>query len=107
MFQKKKKDLAAATIAAAAMTIRIAILAQNLTAVVTFANESQRSTYRVIWDGSDIGAIRPGQTLERTVNAGRHTNQFVFANTNRGACGQSRPDVVACRNIELSCRNDL
>ena len=72
----------------------------NQTAQVRFTNLSNtNSTHDVIWDGSKIATIAPGDTTNYfTVTANiEHTLQFKFTNTSDPACTESKPILAQCR----------
>lgn len=77
----------------------------NNTATVKFENKSTSSTtYDVIWDGSKIETLTPGQTSqEHTVNATSHTLTFEVANTNTKACSTAYPNLTECTSNTYSC----
>ncbi len=71
----------------------------NQTAQVRFTNLSNtNSTHDVIWDGSKIATIAPGDTTNYfTVTANiEHTLQFKFTNTSDPACTESKPILAQC-----------
>lgn len=79
---------------------------RNHTASVAFKNNSDRTTYDVIWDGSRIGTIRPGKSTTRTVSAGRHSMVFRFANTRQNACSSASPSIAQCSSRCFTCDVD-
>ena len=71
----------------------------NQTASVRFTNlSSTSSTHDVIWDGSKIATVIPGDTTEYfTVTANiEHTLQFKFTNSSDPACNESKPIIAQC-----------
>ncbi|MCH8288782.1 MAG: DUF4397 domain-containing protein [Candidatus Marinimicrobia bacterium] len=71
----------------------------NQTAQVRFTNLSNTSkTHDVIWDGSKIATVSPGDTTNFfTVTANiEHTLQFKFTNTSDPACTESTPILAQC-----------
>ena len=71
---------------------------------VTFENKSNTNkTYDVIWDGSRVGTIGPGQTTKITTAAGQHTLVFQISNSNTGACSTSTPVLALNVNYTFSC----
>lgn len=77
----------------------------NNTAIVTFSNKSASSTYAVLWDGSIITTLAPGETSESyTVSAGiQHTLLFRYSNSTTAACSQSTPTLAQCSSINYFC----
>ena len=78
----------------------------NDTGTVSFQNQSNtNSTYDIVWDGSYIATISPGQTSrDFEVAAGvQHTLQFKKTNTNALACTASTPTVAQCSIHTYSC----
>ena len=64
----------------------------NHTATVVFRNTSNRYTLDVLWDGSKVTTVSPGQTSEsRTVNSGIHTLLFMVTNSSTMGCTPSTP----------------
>lgn len=74
---------------------------------VRFENQSSRTTYNVVWDGSDIGAIRPSQSIEFDTGSGAHTLLFRFSNNGQPACSEARPNLAAGSSRVFSCSIDL
>ena len=71
----------------------------NQTAEVRFTNLSTtNSTHDVIFDGSKIATVAPGDTTAFfTVTANiEHTLQFKFTNTSDPACNESNPILAQC-----------
>lgn len=53
----------------------------------TFRNESNsNSTYNILIDGTEVGAISPFQELTRKVSEGKHEFTWKFANSGGTAC---------------------
>lgn len=77
----------------------------NRTATVTFENRSTTSkTYDVIWDGSRIATLAPGQESNSiTVSAGSHTLLFKIANSSSNACSQASPNLAQCDSRVFYC----
>ena len=78
----------------------------NNTAQVTFENRSNsNTTYTVLWDGSTLTTVSPGQkTSEYTVAAGvQHTLTFRVANSNQNACTPSTPTLAQCSTHNYWC----
>lgn len=79
----------------------------NHFAAVTFKNNSRRSTYDVLLNGSRIGVIAAGASISRNVPADiSHTVLFKYSNSNQNACSQSNNSFVQCSNRILSCSVD-
>lgn len=76
----------------------------NNTAKVRFMNKTGSSlTYSVVWDGSTLTTLGPGQTSDYfEVAAGSHTLHFMIANGGE-ACTQSAPVLAQCNNYEYWC----
>ncbi len=71
----------------------------NNTATVVFENRSNtNSTYDIIWDGSKVATVTPGNKTESfTVAAGiQHTLLYKYTNTNNLACTQATPTYAQC-----------
>jgi hypothetical protein len=78
----------------------------NNTADVYFKNVSNtNSTYDIVWDGSKIATVTPGDSSSTfTVAAGvQHTLLFKFTNTNNAACNQGTPVLAQCQTHWFSC----
>jgi len=78
----------------------------NNTATVEFRNTSNtNTTYDIVWDGSKLTVVAPGQTSSKyTVAAGiQHTMVFKATNTNNNACTPSTPTFAQCSVNWLSC----
>ncbi len=77
---------------------------KNHTATVSFHNTSNRITMDVLWDGSKVATVAPGQTSsDRTVNAGIHTLLFTVTNSSEMGCTPSTPNVAQCSTHTYSC----
>ena len=78
----------------------------NQTAEVEFANISNtNSTYDIIWNGSKIATVVPGDTTKVfTVSATvENTLRFQFTNTSDLACTDSNPIFAQCSFHTISC----
>lgn len=78
----------------------------NNTAEISFENRSNsNTTYYVLWDGSNLLTLAPGQKSDpRTVAAGvQHTLVFRISNTNSNACTPSTPTLPQCSSNTYSC----
>lgn len=77
----------------------------NNTARVRFQNKTGSSlTYSVVWDGSTLTTLGPGQTSEYyTMSASAHTLHFMVANSTQEACTQSTPVLAQCMDQEYWC----
>ena len=77
----------------------------NNTARVRFQNKTGSSlTYSVVWDGSTLTTLAPGQTSDYyTVAAAQHTLHFMVANSTQEACTQSSPVLTQCMDHEYWC----
>lgn len=75
------------------------------TGTVTFQNKSVNNyTYNVIWDGSLLTTLGPGETSAAyTVAAGKHSLTFKISNTGRQACNPANPVIVRCQAHGYSC----
>ena len=79
---------------------------RNNSAKVTFENRTTNNrTYDVVWDGSRLTVLAPGQkSQEYDVEAGiTHTLQFKFTNTGQPACSVSHPILVVCTTTNYWC----
>jgi hypothetical protein len=76
----------------------------NNTAKVRFINKTGSSlTYSVVWDGSTLTTLGPGQTSEYyEVAAGEHKLHFMIANGGE-ACTESSPVLAQCSSMEYWC----
>ena len=71
---------------------------------VTFENRSNtNTTYDVIWDGSRVSTLGPGQSSSITAAAGQHTLQFRVSNSSTGACTTSTPVLAMNVAYTFSC----
>lgn len=62
---------------------------------VRFQNNSSSKTVEAIWDGSNEGALGPGQTSAwETVNPGTHTIQWLDAKTGKALTTIAWPNLV-------------
>ncbi len=78
----------------------------NNTARVKFENKTGSSlTYSVVWDGSTLTTLAPGQVSEYfEVAAGQHTLHFTIANSGgQEACTQSTPVLAQCTDNSYWC----
>lgn len=78
------------------------------TAKVFFQNKSTSGkTYDVIWDGSRIFTIGPGQQSDTITAAAQiqHTLHFIVSGTNTSACTESYPILVKCSIHWYWCDN--
>ena len=77
----------------------------NNTAEAVFENRSiSNTTYDVIWDGSRLLTLVPGErSRQYTVSATRHTLVFKIANTDSEACNESTPSPPQCSNWLAWC----
>lgn len=74
-------------------------------AYIKFENQSTTGkTYDVVWDGSRIVTLSPGQSSDRfTVSAGSHTLVFKISNTGDNACNPSTPNLAQCSYVKHWC----
>lgn len=77
----------------------------NNTSVVSFGNRSAATTQDVVWDGSKVSTISPGQTsVGITAAAGvAHNLQFRVTNTTLAACATSTPIPIQCGSPVYTC----
>jgi len=77
----------------------------NSTATVYFQNRSVTNrTYDVIWDGSRLTTIAPGQdSAIFPFAAATHSLWFQFTNTSVLACNPSSPVLAVCSNVFFGC----
>jgi hypothetical protein len=76
------------------------------TALVQFRNRSTANlTYDIIWDGSRLVTVGPGQDSQKYTYAANvtHTLRFQFTNTNVLACNASAPVLTTCSDVFYSC----
>jgi len=78
---------------------------RNDTADVRFSNLSATGiTMEVIWDGSLILTLAPGETSGYyTQNAGGHSSLFRNAATHQTACNPANPNLAECTVHTFSC----
>ena len=79
---------------------------QNNTASVSFHNVSTTNrTYNIVFDGSNLTTVAPGQTSNSyTIAAGtQHSLTFTFTNTGGNACTTSFPTLAQCASSTYSC----
>ncbi len=82
----------------------VAACETNHTATVRFENRSVSTTMDVVWDGSKMATVAPGQTTEaREIAAGLHTLVFMVTNTTNWACTPSTPNLAQCSNMRYWC----
>jgi hypothetical protein len=76
----------------------------NNTARVRFTNKTVTNlTYTIVWDGSTLTTVLPGQTSEYfTVAAAQHTLHFMVSNGTE-ACTVSSPVLALCQDYEYNC----
>ena len=74
------------------------------TANLTFVNDSYRTIYRVLLDEQEIGLVRPGNTLQRTVSASIHSVQFLYASGNAALVLRVEPGI--CEEATIRCTNE-
>jgi hypothetical protein len=76
------------------------------TATVYFQNRTTSNlTYDVVWDGSRLTTVGPGQSSQVytfAANVG-HTLRFQYTNTSLLACNQSTPTLATCSNNSYFC----
>jgi hypothetical protein len=78
----------------------------NNTASISFGNRSTTSSQDIVWNGSRVFTLVPGQTSDPlTVAAGvAHTLQFRVGNTQTLACSTATPILGLCeRGLILTC----
>ena len=78
----------------------------NNTARVKFENKTGSSlTYSVLWDGSTLTTLGPGQASDYyEVAAGQHTLHFIIANSGgQEACTESKPVLAQCKDYNYWC----
>ncbi len=75
------------------------------TAKVRFENKSNsNTTYDIIWNGSRIATVAPGQSTNyHTVSASQHTLTFKISNSSYRACNTSTPTLSKCSHHTYSC----
>lgn len=86
--------------------INVAVLCQiNNTATLTLGNRSATASQTVVWDGSTLFTLTPGQTAAPiTVAAGvAHSLLFRVATTGANACSASAPVLAQCANSVFTC----
>jgi hypothetical protein len=79
---------------------------QNNTASISFRNASTTNrTYNIVFDGSNLTTVAPGQTSNSyTIAAGtQHSLTFTFTNTGGNACSTSFPTLAQCASSTYSC----
>jgi hypothetical protein len=79
---------------------------QNNTASISFHNVSTTNrTYNIVFDGSNLTTVAPGQTSNSyTIAAGtQHSLTFTFTNTGGNACTTSFPTLAQCASSTYSC----
>lgn len=76
----------------------------NNTARVRFTNNSLTNvTYTIVWDGSTLTTVLPGQTTDYfTVAAAQHTLHFMVSN-GQEACTLSSPVLAQCMDYGYNC----
>ncbi len=78
----------------------------NNTATAYFQNRSSSNlTYDIIWDGTRLASVSPGQdSAVFTFAAGvPHSLAFRLTNTSSNACSPSTPTLAQCSNMFYSC----
>jgi hypothetical protein len=77
----------------------------NQTATVSFKNTASTATHTVIFDGSTVATLAPGQESGRLTVAANvaHTLEFRVTNTTRLACATTQPIFAVCANDGRSC----
>jgi hypothetical protein len=75
------------------------------TATVSFGNRSTASTHDIVWDGSRVATLAPGQTSDpMTVVAGvEHMLQFLVADTTTPACAGATAVPTRCGTGVYTC----
>lgn len=83
----------------------IPVCQSNNTSSVSFGNRATATTQDVVWDGSKVFTLAPGQTSTTlTAAAGvAHNLQFRITNTTLAACATSSPIPIQCGFPVYTC----
>ena len=76
------------------------------TAWLTLANNSDRTSYTVLIDGSRVASLSPGEKETKEVAAGGHTVIFKIANSDELACNPASPKLATCEKKTIGCSVD-
>ncbi len=77
---------------------------KNSTGTVYFENRHGTTTYDIIWDGSKLTTVTPGNRSDTyTFASGQHTLLFRVTNTTTAACTQSTPNLATCSSVFFYC----